>query len=135
MHPRVNGPSCVLVFLNGSKEPPGRSSGLGYEADKLSKKYVTAYLKGYTTPLVKALGDLYGSRLQYMMLDSWEAGIQNWTDEMPSEFKKEEGMTVDLLAVLAGHVVESAEISDRFLWDFRRTLIDMFAENFYGTVF
>ncbi|HEU4722286.1 MAG TPA: glycosyl hydrolase, partial [Gemmatimonadaceae bacterium] len=30
-------------------------------------------------------------------------------------------------------VVESAEASDRFLWDFRRTLVDMFAEEHYRT--
>jgi hypothetical protein len=121
--------------LTGAKNRPAVPSGLGYEVDKLSKKYVTAYLQGYTAPLIKALGNLYGSRLQYMMLDSWEAGIQNWTDEMPAEFKKRRGYDpLIFLPVLAGHVVESAEISDRFLWDFRRTLVDMFAENFYGTV-
>jgi hypothetical protein len=31
-------------------------------------------------------------------------------------------------------VVESAEVSDRFLWDFRRTLDDLFAENHFGTM-
>ena len=36
--------------------------------------------------------------------------------------------------MLAGRVVESADVSDRFFWDFRRTLADMFAENFYGTM-
>jgi hypothetical protein len=36
--------------------------------------------------------------------------------------------------VLAGHVVESADVSDRFLWDFRRTLADMYADEFYGTM-
>ena len=38
------------------------------------------------------------------------------------------------LPVLAGHVVESAEVSDRFLWDFRRTLADLFSSSFYGTM-
>jgi hypothetical protein len=35
------------------------------------------------------------------------------------------------LPVLTGRVVESAEASDRFLWDFRRTIADMTAENHY----
>ena len=70
-----------------------------------------------------------------MLLDSWEAGIQNWTDEMPDEFQKRRGYDLKVfLPVMSGRVVESATISDRFLWDFRRTLVDMFAENFYGTV-
>ena len=33
-----------------------------------------------------------------------------------------------------GRIVESAEVSDRFLWDFRRTLADMFADNHYGVL-
>ncbi len=36
--------------------------------------------------------------------------------------------------MLAGRVVESAEVSDRFLWDFRRTLADLYASEFYGTM-
>jgi hypothetical protein len=31
-------------------------------------------------------------------------------------------------------VVESAEVSDRFLWDFRRTIIDLLADAHYGTM-
>ena len=30
--------------------------------------------------------------------------------------------------------MESADVSDRFLWDFRRTLIDLYAGDFYGTM-
>jgi hypothetical protein len=67
------------------------------------------------------------------LLDSWEAGTQNWTDEMIGEFKKRRGYDPKpYLPALVGRVVESAEVSDRFLWDFRRTLADMFAENHYG---
>ena len=121
--------------LTGAKNRPAVPSGLGYEADKLSKKHIESYLRGYTAPLIKTLGDLYGKRLQYMLLDSWEAGIQNWTDEMPTEFQKRRGYDLKVfLPVMSGRVVESAMVSDRFLWDFRRTLVDMFAENFYGTV-
>ena len=38
------------------------------------------------------------------------------------------------LPVLTGRVVESAEASDRFLWDFRRTLADMLAEYHYDQI-
>jgi len=34
--------------------------------------------------------------------------------------------------VLTGRIVESAQASDRFLWDFRRTIADLLAENHYG---
>jgi hypothetical protein len=121
--------------LTGAKNRPPVPSGLGYEVDKLSPKHVEAYLKGYTDPIKKAIGDLYGKRLQYVLMDSWEAGIQNWTEDMLSEFQKRRGYDLtSFFPILAGRIVENAEISDRFLWDFRRTLVDMFAENHYGTI-
>ena len=68
-------------------------------------------------------------------MDSWEAGMQNWTDDILVEFQKRRGYdATPYLPALAGRVVGSAEISDRFLWDFRRTLADLFAENHYGTM-
>ena len=108
-------------------------AGSGYEVDKLSAKYVQQYFHGYMDPIQQCLGDLTGSTLQYMTMDSWEAGMQNWTDEMIAELQRRRGYDpTPYLPVLAGHVVESADISDLFLWDFRRTLADMFADNFYG---
>jgi hypothetical protein len=119
--------------LTGAKNRPAVPAGLGYEVDKLSPKYLTDYLRGYTDPLAQSLGPLYGKSLRYVLLDSWEAGMQNWTDEMIAEFEKRRGYDPKpYLPVLAGRVVESAEVSDRFLWDFRRTLADMFADNHYG---
>jgi alpha-L-rhamnosidase/F5/8 type C domain len=121
--------------LTGAKNRPATAAGLGYEVDKLSAKYVQSYFHGYMDPIQQHLGDLTGSALQYMMMDSWEAGMQNWTDEMIGEFHRRRGYDpTPYLPVLAGHVVESAEVSDRFLWDFRRTLADMLAEDFYGTM-
>ena len=70
--------------------------------------------------------------LQYVITDSWEAGAQNWTDDMIAEFTRRRGYDLHpWLPVLTGHVVESAEASDRFLWDFRRTIADLTAENHY----
>ena len=119
--------------LTGAKNRPAVPAGLGYEVDKLSRKHLEEYLRGYTDPLARALGDLYGKSLSYVLLDSWEAGMQNWTEEMLGEFRRRRGYDpLPYLPALAGRVVGSAEVSDRFLWDFRRTLADMYAENHYG---
>lgn len=119
--------------LTGAKNRPAVPAALGYEVDKLSRKHLEEYLRGYTDPLAGALGPLYGKSLRYVLLDSWEAGMQNWTEEMLGEFRRRRGYDpVPYLPALAGRVVGNAEVSDRFLWDFRRTLADMFAENHYG---
>ncbi len=121
--------------LTGAKNRPATPAGLGYEADKLSRKHMEAYFRGYTAPIAQALGPLFGKGLRYIIMDSWEAGMQNWTDEMLSEFRQRRGYDpTPYLPALTGRVVESAEASDRFLWDFRRTLADMFADNHFGTM-
>jgi hypothetical protein len=121
--------------LTGARNRPAPPTGSGLEVDKLSRKHVETYYHGYFDPLAEALGPLFGKSLRYVMMDSWEAGMQNWTDEMVSEFQARRGYDpLPYLPVLAGRVVGSADVSDRFLWDFRRTLADMFAENHYGTL-
>ena len=121
--------------LTWAKNRPAVPAGLGYEVDKLSRKHVEAYYHGYFDKLAESLGPLFGKALQYVLMDSYEAGMQNWTDEMISEFRERRGYDPSpYLPVLTGRVVESAEVSDRFLWDFRRSLADMFADCHYGTM-
>lgn len=126
----------VLRFgysITGAKNRPSVPAGSGLELDKLNEKYVADYINGYYGPIKKEIGSLLGDHPGYVMMDSWEAGMQNWTDDMAAEFKARRGYDpTPYLPVLAGRVVQSAEVSDRFLWDFRRTLADMYADNFYG---
>lgn len=121
--------------LTGAKNRPATPAGSGYEADKLSRAHMEAYYHGYFDPLEKALGPLFGKSLRYVMMDSWEAGTNNWTDEIAAEFQARRGYDpTPWLPVLTGRVVASAERSDRFLWDFRRTLADLWADAHYGTM-
>lgn len=119
----------------GATNHPAVPSGQGLEVDKFNPSYVVDYLHGYLDPIQKALGTSFGRYPSYITMDSWEAGMQNWTDDMITRFKQRRGYDpTPYLPVLAGHVVKSADVSDRFLWDFRRTLADLYADNFYGTM-
>jgi hypothetical protein len=122
--------------LTGEVNHPATPEGTGLEVDKLNATHVRAHLDAYMTPVIKTLGPLVGDRgLRYLLTDSWEAGQENWTEPMPDEFMRRRGYALTrMLPVLAGHVVDSAERSDAFLWDFRRTLADLVAENHYGTI-
>lgn len=121
--------------LTGARNRPSVPAGSGYEVDKLSANYVRQYFSGYVDPLQQHLGSLLGSTTHYMTMDSWEAGMQNWTDDMVTQFTRRRGYDPrPWLPVLAGRVVGSADASDRFLWDFRRTLADMYADQFYATM-
>jgi hypothetical protein len=121
--------------LTGAQNRAGTAAGVGLEVDKLNRKDVESYFHGYFDPIMQALGPEFGKGLRYVTMDSWEAGMQNWTDDMIVQFQKRRGYDpTPYLPVLAGRVIGSADQSDRFLWDFRRTLADMLAENHYGTM-
>jgi hypothetical protein len=119
--------------LTGARNSPASPEATGLEVDKLSRAHVKAYFDNYLDQYKDTVGPLMGKRgLQYVITDSWEAGVANWTDAMIAEFSKRRGYDMrSWLPVLAGRVVESAEASDRFLWDFRKTLSDLVAENHY----
>lgn len=126
----------VLRFgytLTGHQNGPASAEATGLEVDKLSAAHVKDYFLNYLDQYNDATGGMMGSGgLQYMITDSWEAGVQNWTDNMPADFKNRRGYDiVQLMPVLTGRIVESAEVSDKFLWDFRKTIGDLTTENHY----
>ncbi len=119
--------------LTGRQNHPASREATGFEVDKLNPEYVRNYFTNYLDQYKDATGGLMGKEgLQYIITDSWEAGTQNWTDNMPAEFKNRRGYDIaPWLPVLTGKVVGSAEASDKFLWDFRRTLEELVAEYHY----
>src|SRR5437016_1382867 len=122
--------------LLGITNHPASPEGTGLEVDKLNPDYVREYMNTYLDNYKSAVGPLMGKRgLQYVINDSWEAGTQNWTDNLIAEFTKRRGYDPrPWMAVLAGRVIESSESSDRFLWDFRLALSDMLAEYHYDLI-
>lgn len=119
--------------LTGHQNAPASPEATGLEVDKLNADYVKSYFENYLDQYKNATGGLMGKRgLHYLITDSWEAGVQNWTDSMIVEFSRRRGYNMlPWMPVLTGQIVESAEASDRFLWDFRKTISDLIAENHY----
>ena len=117
----------------GKTNHPAPESGRGLEVDKMSKKAVEVYWKGGIQPILNKLGDLVGTTVNNCLIDSYEVGTTNWTASFDAEFEKLRGYNLTTyLPTLAGYYVESGEFTERFLWDFRRTIGDLIAENYYG---
>ncbi len=119
--------------LTGHKNSPASPEATGLEVDKLSAEHVKNYFTQYLDMYKNATGGLMGEKgLQYIITDSWEAGTQNWTENMPADFQQKRGYNIiPWLPVIAGNIVESADASERFLWDFRKTIGDLTTENHY----
>ncbi|WP_106831665.1 glycosyl hydrolase [Parabacteroides pacaensis] len=119
--------------LTGAENRPAVIGGRGWECDKMSKKAVDIYWEGGIQPIINKLGNLVGSTLVNCLIDSYEVGCGNWTIGFDSEFKRLRGYECTLfMPTFAGYYVESGEITERFLWDYRQTISDLMASNYYG---
>ncbi|MBN2021799.1 MAG: hypothetical protein JW809_03315 [Pirellulales bacterium] len=117
----------------GRKNHPAPASGCGLECDKLSKEAAEAHFAGLMGKLVADVGPLAGKTLVATHIDSWEVGSQNWTPKFREEFMRLRGYDpLPLLPVMTGFVVDSPEVSERFLWDVRQTVSDLLVANYAG---
>ena len=115
----------------GIENHPAPPPGLGLESDKLSKTATKVHFEGLMQKLIEDAGPLAGNVLVSMHVDSWETGSQNWTPLFRQEFQRLRGYDpLPWLPVMAGHVVDSLECSERFLWDVRMTVNDLLVENY-----
>jgi hypothetical protein len=120
--------------LIGKTNHPASPEATGLEVDKLDPGAVKRYFTNYLDQYQNATGGLMGSKggLQYMVTDSWESGAQNWTSNMLQEFKKRRGYDIlSWMPVLSGRIIKSTEESEKFLFDFRKTLSEMVVEYHY----
>ena len=117
----------------GATNRPAIKGGQGLECDKMSKKAVELHWKGGVQPIVEALGEYIGPTVKSCLIDSYEVGATNWTSGFEAEFERlRDYDCMAYLPSLAGYYVESPEVTERFLWDFRRTIGDLIAENYYA---
>jgi hypothetical protein len=129
----------VLRFgwtLTGQTNGPAEASATGLEVDKLDPAAVQRYADNYLGLYDEASGGRLGAAgVNALITDSWEAGFQNWTPGLLAEFKARRGYDPTSFApVLAGRVVDSAEASERFLWDYRLTLKELLADAHYSVL-
>ena len=118
--------------LTGKKNHPASAEATGLEVDKLDKDAFARYLRTYLDMYKEAAGGLLGEHgIQYLLVDSYESGAQTWTPRMREEFQARRGYDLmPWLPATAGVVIGSMEETERFLWDFRRTIGELFSENF-----
>ena len=112
------------VSLTGKKNHPAPPSATGLEVDKLDPEAWEAYFRDFFR--------MYeGMPVQYVLTDSYEAGQMTWTRNMFAEFKTRRGYNLlPWLPALAGEIIRSTEETERFLFDWRQTLAELFTENY-----
>lgn len=106
-------------------------SGLGLDCDKMSATALDTHFDRFLDPLLTKLKPYCGTTLTTLMMDSWEAGKQNWTPRLPEEFRARRGYDLmPWMLAMTGRVVAGVDETERFLFDMRRTQTDLFNDCF-----
>lgn len=117
----------------GASNGPSAPQGRGLEIDKMSAEIAQFHFEHFVGEFLKRIPEESKSAFKYVIADSYEQGSQNWTDGYEVKFKEKYGYDpVKYLPVLSGRIVGSAEESERFLWDLRRSIADDVAYEYVG---
>ncbi len=105
----------------------------GLALDPMDAGAYQRYWDDVIEPLMSDAKAIPSCTLRYLHTDSWEIEPYNWTTRLPEEFRKRRGYDMTpWLPVLARKILVSVEASERFLHDFRKTVGELTAENYYG---
>ena len=123
--------------LTGRINNPATAEATGLEVDKLDSAAVRRYLEHYIAMYRATVGPqrIGHAGVGALLTDSTEVRAFNWTPRMIERFRRLRGYDPrPWLPTLTGTIVGSRSQSDRFLYDFRRTLSELHASEHYGTV-
>jgi len=124
---------------------PDELIGRTLEANKMSGVETTYHWNSVLSPLAEHLGPLLGQSFRHVLIDSYEAGPQNWTPGFREEFTRRKGYDPLPWLVTMGPVVtqgsapsparilESADLTARFEWDYRDVIAALYRERGWET--
>ena len=120
----------------GAKNKPSPISGEGLECDKFNPDAIKLQFEAFIAKLVDDVGPQAAKVFTTTHIDSWEVGSQNWTPRMAEEFRRRRGydLTPWLANVAGGPGLESAEETQRFRRDYKRTSAELNNEAYAGAL-
>ncbi len=121
------------MMPTGVTNSPATIDATGLETDKLSKKHIETHFQSFIGKILDRIPAQDRKTFKVVVMDSYETGGQNFTDNFIKTFKKRYRYDpLPYLLTLKGVVVGSQQKSDAFLWDLRRLIADKVAYNYVG---
>jgi len=117
----------------GTKNGPANPEATGYEVDKMSREHVAMHFDAYLGKILARTPPAHRKAIKHAVLDSYEQGGQNFTDNFAAKFKASFGYDpTPYFPALFGMPAASRNDADRFLWDLRRFVADEVAYSYVG---
>jgi hypothetical protein len=118
--------------ITGAVNGPASDEGRGWEVDKMSRESFKTFYEGYVRNVIDAAKKVAPNALQYIEIDSYEVGGQNWTTGYEDLFKKEHGYDIlEYLPLYAGRYIADTETTERILWDTRNFNSKLMTDNYF----
>lgn len=106
--------------------------GKAFESDKMNRAVAEFHWKNILEPLKEHLGEFLGDSFTHILIDSYEAGNQDWTPGFREEFIRTEGY--DPLPWIALRLSGSkSDDLKKFSQDYKNAVSEMFIENGWKT--
>lgn len=134
--------------VTGAMPHPVPDKYNGLECDKMNSEAIKLHFENYAGRMLREAGSLAGSTFNTVLLDSYEAGSQNWTPRLREEFKKRRGYDplpwlpvykvtelrktgfspLGWLPESSSVVIGDKEQTERFRYDMEQTISELFIE-------
>lgn len=129
----------IMRFVSrstGQTTRPAPRAGHGFENDKFNADSYRRHWDNFQGRILERLGPRTpGKGLTTIHLDSWEMSSQNWTADFREEFTQRRGYDPQpYFPAYMGKVVDSLEVTERFLWDMRKTAQELVLEEYAGVI-
>ena len=120
---------------------PDELIGKAFEVDKMSATLNELHWNNVIDPIKKNLGEYVGKSFKHLLIDSYESGYQNWTDNFREAFIKLKGYDPVPWLVCFGkpvtgakddkqlHIINSLEETKRFEWDYTDVINRLYTDN------
>ena len=117
---------------SGATNEPASDEGTGLEVDKFSKKALKIHYDAFVGKLVKQAKVDAPNALQYVEIDSYEVGPQNWTDDLEQLFQERFGYDfTPFLLMYAGKSIENNETIEAVFLDMKQLISDLMVTNYF----
>lgn len=119
------GHACTMAFPH---PVPEELVGKVLEADKMSAEISAFHWDNVLGPLREHVGEYFGKSFTHILIDSYEAGEQNWTEGFREEFMNDHGYDPVPMFALKDVSPEDGAVKD-FDEDMKETVSRMFIDN------
>ncbi len=117
----------------GAVNVPASPEGTGLEVDKFSKAAIESHYNAYMRKVVDAARAIRPDAFDRTIIDSYEVGGQNWTQDYETIFRRAMGKDIlPYLPLYTGRMVGGAEESRAFLTSIRDLNNTLMVDNYFG---